>query len=79
MKLLKLTEVTPPEQIVDVKGVAVTNGTGFTVITTETGLPEQELAVGVTLYVTVPAEDPVAKSVWIILEPLPAVPPEANA
>jgi hypothetical protein len=44
-----LIEVVAPEQIVDVAGVAVTKGTGLTVITTETGAPGHVLAVGVTL------------------------------
>jgi hypothetical protein len=55
----KLIAVEPPEQIVCAGGVATTDGTGFTVTVTLTGLPGHPLAEGVTEYVAVPPEVPV--------------------
>lgn len=52
--LVKAMAVAPPEQNACDEGVAVTDGTGFTVIVTTTGVPEQPLAVGIILYVAVP-------------------------
>lgn len=75
--LVKLIAVVAPEQIVDVKGVAVTTGVGFTVMITGMGLPGQEFAEGITLYVTVPAEEPLAFNVCTMLLVLPALPPVA--
>jgi hypothetical protein len=58
---------------------AVTLGIGLTVTTTFTGMPEHELAVGVTIYVTVPAEIPGLIRTWAIVEPddeaAPVIPP----
>jgi hypothetical protein len=47
--LLRATEDAVPEQIVCKPGVAVTTGIGFTVIITTFGVPEQSVAVGVTV------------------------------
>ena len=47
--LVRATEDAVPEQIVWEAGVAVTTGVGLTVTTTVTGVPEQPLAVGVTV------------------------------
>ena len=55
--LLSNRLVAVPLQIV-VGPTFVTFGVGLTVTTTFTGVPEHELAVGVTIYVTVPAEIP---------------------
>jgi hypothetical protein len=49
VKLLNATEVVAPEQIVDTAGVAVAKGIGFTVITTETGVPLHPPDAGVIL------------------------------
>jgi hypothetical protein len=77
VKLLSAIAVVPPEQIVAVAGVAVANGTGFTVMITGIGEPGHPLAVGMIVYVTVPGDVPVAKSVWAMFDPLLEVPPEA--
>jgi hypothetical protein len=74
--LVNATEVAVPEHIVAEEGVAVAFGFGSTVIATETGLPGQEFAVGVMLYVTVPEEAPVAVKICAIDVPLPDAPPE---
>ena len=50
-------------------------GAGFTVIVTVIAVPAHPAAVGVTVYVAVPAEAPVAVNVWAIVEPLPAEAP----
>ena len=47
--LLRAIDGAVPEQIVWDTGVAVATGMGLTVITTGTGVPEQPLAVGVTV------------------------------
>jgi len=75
--LLKVTAAAEPEQMVDVKGDAVTSGVGFTVMITVTGLPGQLLAVGMIEYVTVPAEVPDADNACTMLDPDPAVAPVA--
>jgi hypothetical protein len=49
VKLLKLIAVLAPEQIVELTGVAVANGTGFTVMITGTDGPLHPLAVGTIL------------------------------
>lgn len=77
VKLLNEIAVVAPEQIVAVEGVAVANGTGFTVMITGSGAPGQPFAVGITVYVTVPGDAPVANSVCAMLVPLDAVPPLA--
>jgi hypothetical protein len=77
VRLLKLIDVVNPEQMVAEEGVATATGVGLTVTTIETGDPGQEFAEGITLYVTVPAEAPVAVNVCVMLAPLPAAPPEA--
>jgi len=53
-------------------GVAVTFGVGFTVITTSVDVPEQVFAVGVIVYVAVPADVPELVSVWVMLLPEPS-------
>jgi hypothetical protein len=58
--LLNVTAVAAPEQIVEAAGEATTTGEGLTVIITGTEDPGQELAVGTTLYVTVPEVAPLA-------------------
>ena len=69
--------VVPPEQKDWELGVAVATGRGVTVMVTRIGVPVQPPAVGVTVYVTVPADAPVADNVWAIEAPLPADPPLA--
>ena len=44
-----------PEQMLWVEGVTVVTGLGFTVISTVNVEPEQLFAVGITVYLTVPA------------------------
>jgi len=56
-------------------GVAVTFGVGFTVITTSVDVPEQVFAVGVIVYVAVPADVPELVSVWVMLLPEPSEAP----
>jgi len=56
-------------------GVAITSGSGFTVITTSVGVPEQPLAVGVIVYVAVPADVPEFVSVCAMLLPEPSEAP----
>jgi len=56
-------------------GVAITSGSGFTVITTSVGVPEQPLAVGVIEYVAVPADVPEFVSVCAMLFPEPSKAP----
>jgi hypothetical protein len=58
-------------------GVAVIFGIGFTVMVTVIGVPEHPFAVGVTVYVTVPAEVPEAVSACAMVDPLPALAPVA--
>ena len=56
-----------------------TLGVGLTVTTMLAGVPEQEFAVGVTIYVTVPAVLPGLTSIWAIVDPpealAPVIPP----
>jgi len=66
--------VVSPLQIV-VGLTVVTFGVGFTVTIISTGVPGHELAVGVTLYVTVPGVVPGLTSIWAIVEPLDALAP----
>lgn len=69
--------VLAPLQI-DIAGVFVINGEGFTVTVIGKTAPTQELAleVGVTKYSTVPAEaEPGLASVWLIVVPEPALAP----
>jgi len=61
--LVRTMEGAVPEQIVWVPGVAVATGVGFTVTITDSGVPAHPLAVGVMLYVAVPAVVPVVFSV----------------
>ena len=70
-------DVEPPEQKDWELGVAVATGFGFTVMVTETGVPVQPPADGVTVYTTVPAVVPVAVSVCAMAVPEPAVAPLA--
>ena len=60
-----------PEQIVAVVAV-VTTGLGLTVTVIVEAVPVQPLAVGVTIYCTVPAVVPAFVNVCAIDEPLPA-------
>lgn len=54
----------------------MTNGLGFTVITTTIGSPGQPLAVGIMVYVAVPAVFPVAVRTWEMGVPVPSEAPE---
>lgn len=63
MLLVKLMPVEPPEHIDCELGVAVAIGSGFTVMVTDTGVPEQPPTEGVIVYTTVPAVVPVADNV----------------
>jgi hypothetical protein len=65
----------PPLQIVAVLALVI-KGLGFTVITTVIGVPAQPPELGVTVYVAVPGEVPVAVNVCDIVDPLPAEAPE---
>lgn len=73
----KEMDVEPPEQNDCEAGVAVATGRGFTVMVTETGVPEQPPTVGVMVYTTVPAVAPVADNVCAMDVPEPAVAPLA--
>jgi hypothetical protein len=73
--LLRAIEVALLEQNVCELGVAVADGIGFTVTVTTIGVPEQLAAVGVIVYVAVPALVPVAVNVCAIEEPEPAAAP----
>lgn len=77
--LVSATEVAVPEHIVCDAGVAVTTGIGLTVMTTVLADPAHPVAVGVTVYVAVPAVVPVAVSVWDMVAPEDAVAPETPA
>ena len=68
--LVKAIDGAVPEQTVCEDGVAVTTGVGFTVMVTVIGVPEQPPAVGVIVYIAVPATVEVAVSVWAMVEPL---------
>jgi len=70
--LLSAMEGATPEHTVCDDGVAVTVGVGLTVMVTVTGVPAQPLAVGVMVYVAVPAALPVAVNTCAIELPLPA-------
>jgi hypothetical protein len=72
--LVKAILVAAPVHIV-VGPVAVTFGVGLTVTTILVRLPLQELATGVTIYVTVPAVVPRLVRVWAIVVPFDAVAP----
>jgi hypothetical protein len=52
--LLKVTDITIPEQIVCEGGVAIAIGLGFTVTVSFIGAPAQPFAVGVIVYIAVP-------------------------
>ncbi len=60
-----------PLQIVSAFGVATTSGNGLTVTITVIGVPLQLPAVGVIVYVAVPAVEPVAVKVSVIDDPEP--------
>jgi hypothetical protein len=62
-------DVVPPEQNCCEDGVAVTVGAGFTVTVACIAVPGQVAAVGVIVYVAVPALDVVAVNVCAIVEP----------
>lgn len=70
-------DVVPPEHNVVAAGLAAATGLGFTVMITGMPEPVQPLAEGITVYVTVPADVPVAFSTCAIDGPLPDVPPVA--
>lgn len=55
--------------------MAITFGKGLTVATTEVDDPAQLFAVGVTVYVAVPAVIPELDKVWAIVAPLLLLPP----
>jgi len=74
--LLNAIPVVLPEQIDCPEGVAVTLGTGFTVMVTVIGAPGQPDAEGVIVYVAVPVVVPEFVSDWMMLEPEPATAPE---
>jgi hypothetical protein len=59
----RVIDVAPPEQNVCVVGTAVITGLGFTVTIAVIEAPEQPLAVGVIVYVTVPEVVPIADKV----------------
>jgi hypothetical protein len=61
--LVRAMDGAVPEQIVWDPGVAVATGVGFTVTSTDSGVPAHPLAVGVMVYVAVPAVVPVVFSV----------------
>jgi hypothetical protein len=60
-----------PLQIVSAFGAATTSGNGLTVTITVIGVPLQPPALGVIVYVAVPATEPVAVNVSAIVAPLP--------
>jgi len=70
--LLSAMDGATPEHTVCEAGVATTVGVGLTVIVTVIGVPGQPLAVGVIVYVAVPAALPVAVRTWLMVDPLPA-------
>lgn len=77
--LVKLMPVAPASQIFCEEGVAVATGSGFTAMVTDTGEAlAQPLADGVMVYTTEPGADVVAVSTCVMLEPDPAVAPEAS-
>ena len=74
--LLSTMPVADPLQSVCVDGVAVTTGSGFTVMVTSTGDAEAHpLAEGVIVYTAVPGAAAVVESVCVMVEPLPAEAP----
>jgi hypothetical protein len=74
--LVRAMDGAVPEQIVWDPGVAVATGVGFTVTITDSGVPAHPLAVGVMVYVAVPAVVPVVLSVCAMVEPEVDVAPE---
>jgi hypothetical protein len=64
-----------PLQIVSEFGVANTSGNGLTVTITVIGVPLQPPALGVIVYVAVPATEPVAVNVSAIVVPVPVSTP----
>ena len=67
--LFRLIFVVPVAQNDCVEGEAEPTGLGFTVTETVRVFPAQLFAVGVTVYVAVPATTPLAVNVWLILDP----------
>jgi hypothetical protein len=67
--------VIPYSHIVLFPAVDINTGRAFTVTTMLVGVPGQELAVGVTIYVTVPSVVPGFISVWAMVVPFEAVAP----
>jgi hypothetical protein len=64
-----------PLQIVSAFGAATTSGNGLTVTITVIGVPLQPPALGVIVYVAVPATEPVAVNVSAIVVPVPVSTP----
>ena len=77
--LNKFILAAPPEQSCKDVGDAVPTGVGFTVTVTVYEAPEHPPAVGMMVYVAVPAVDPVADSVCAIELPLPFIAPDTPA
>ena len=71
--------VLPPLQIVSAFGAATTSANGLTVTITVIGVPLHVPAVGVIVYVAVPAAEPVAVNVSLIVEPEPTNTPVTPA
>jgi len=67
--LVNATDVALFEQMLCEVGVAVAVGVGLTVTVTTIGVPAQPPAVGVIVYVAVPAAAPVAVNVCVIFAP----------
>jgi hypothetical protein len=68
-------EVSPPLHIACEEGVATTLAIGFTVTITDTALPPQPTADGVTVYVTSAGAAPVLVRICAMLLPAPAEKP----
>lgn len=66
------------EHMVCDAGVVVATGVGFTVITATFGVPAHPAAVGVIVYVAVPAVVAVAVRIWAMVDPEAAVAPETS-
>lgn len=73
--LLSAMDVAPPEQNACEEGVAVTEGTGFTLTVTTEEAPLQVPAVGVIVYTAVPCVVLVAVKVCVIELPDPLAAP----
>ena len=67
--LFRFIFVVPDAQNDCVDGEAEPTGLGFTVTDTVSVFPAQLFAVGVTVYVAVPATIPLAVNVWLMVDP----------